>query len=94
MRRDRFTMRIDVLEALRKPIILTHIIYKTRINYDIIKQELRNLIAKNLVTITPPPEKPLQKYTKRTNSKHPHYILTPEGLEVLKSLKNIAVLLE
>jgi len=92
MRRDRFTMRIDVLEALRKPIILTHIIYKTRINCDIIKQELRNLIAKNLVTITPP-EKP-QKYTKRTNSKHPHYVLTPEGLEVLKSLKNVAVLME
>jgi predicted transcriptional regulator len=95
MRRDKLTLRIAIMEAARTPKILTHLMNKTNMNGGMLKRELENLTTKNLVTTTTLPKETFRKYQKRKrNSKHPHYVLTPEGIELLNSLKNATVLME
>jgi len=92
MRRDRFTMMIAMMEVLEKPIIITHIMNKANVNCSTVKQELENLITKNLATMIMPPKKPFQQCNNENINRF-HYVLTPEGTEVLNSLLKARTLL-
>jgi len=85
MRRDTFTMKIDIMKALHEPIIITHIMQKAGINCHRIKEELEYLIMKKLVTMVMPSKKPFQQYNNE-NRHRLYYVLTPEGTQLLNTL--------
>jgi predicted transcriptional regulator len=94
MRRDALSLKIAIMEALRTPMIITHIMCTAKINGSTLKRELKNLTTKNLVTTTTMPKEQFRKYKKRTKtSNHPHYILTPQGTEVLNSILKARIIL-
>ena len=92
MRRDNLTMKIAMLDALQKPMLITHIMYETNINHEMVKRELENLMMKNLVTTVLLPKKPFQKCNSE-NAKQVHYVSTSEGTEILDTLLKVKAIL-
>ena len=79
MRRSKLEMYIDVLSvlALRGPLKLTHIMYKSNVNCCILKEYLGSLLKQGLVE-----EKTLGKHRVA-------YVITEKGLIVLKQFKEL-----
>ena len=87
MRRSKLEMYIDVLTvlALRGPLKLTHIMYKSNVNCCILKEYLGSLLKQGLVV-----EKTLGKHRVA-------YVITKKGLNVLyqfKELKQVLPIIE
>jgi len=79
MRRSKLEMYVDILEvlALRGPLKLTHVMYKSNVNCSILKEYLGFLIQHGLVE-----EKLLGKC-------RVVYIISNKGLTVLKQFKEL-----
>ena len=80
MRRSKLELHLDILKALARhsgPLKLTHIMYKTNVNCDTLKQYLDFLIQHNLVE-----EQTLRK-------KRVVYTITERGLTVLKYFREV-----
>ena len=92
MRRNKFLMKCDILYALKeKPLISTHILYRTGINHNTIKTQLETLTSLGLVKTIPAPRKPHQK-SLSTNYKRNFYVLTQKGIDTIKALEQIKFL--
>jgi len=79
MRRSKLEVYIDILEvlALRGPLKLTHIMYKSNVNCSVLKDQLEFLIKNSLVE-----ERILRK-------EKVVYAITSRGLQILKSFREI-----
>jgi len=79
MRRSKLEVYIDILEvlAIRGPLKLTHIMYKSNVNCSVLKDQLEFLIKNTLVE-----ERILRK-------EKVVYAVTPRGLQILKSFREI-----
>jgi predicted transcriptional regulator len=79
MRRSKLEVYIDILEvlALRGPLKLTHIMYKSNVNCSVLKDQLEFLIKNTLVE-----ERILRK-------EKVVYAVTSRGLQILKSFREI-----
>ena len=79
MRRSKLEMYIDILRvlALRGPLKLTHIMYKSNVNCSILKEYLEALTKQELIE-----EKTLGK-------RRIAYAITHKGLTVLKQIKEL-----
>jgi len=84
MRRSSFECTLAILEVVRTPKILTHIMYKTNVNCSVLKSLLEDLIKKGLIT----------KVEKNRGISQKHYVITQKGLDVLCSVKRAAELLQ
>jgi predicted transcriptional regulator len=73
MKRGKFEIIIDILNAVTTPSIKTHIMYKTNLNMNMAQPFLEELIQKELIV----------KIIIKGKSKL-HYILTDKGRETLK----------
>lgn len=80
-RRSMNEIKLDILQALKeKPLLITHIFYKTRTNLMIAKKIVSTLIKKGLVT-------------QIKDKKKTRYQLTMQGLDVLIQTKKLNKLL-
>jgi predicted transcriptional regulator len=79
MRRSKLEVYIDILEvlAIRGPLKLTHIMYKSNVNCSVLKDQLEFLIKNTLVE-----ERILRK-------EKVVYAVTQRGLQILKSFREI-----
>jgi predicted transcriptional regulator len=79
MRRSKLEVYIDILEvlAIRGPLKLTHIMYKSNVNCSVLKDQLEFLIKNSLVE-----ERILRK-------EKVVYAVTSRGLQILKSFREI-----
>ena len=79
MRRSKLEVYIDILEvlAIRGPLKLTHIMYKSNVNCSVLKDQLEFLIKNTLV------EERILRREKVV------YAVTPRGLQILKSFREI-----
>lgn len=82
LKRSRLELKIDVLRALSttKPMIMTHIIYRTQIMHSTMKQILGELKNKELIKTTP------RKPTWHGNPKE-GFLLTFKGVDVLRRIE-------
>jgi predicted transcriptional regulator len=89
MRRTPAQIKIDVLSALRHTSLkLTHIMYTSNVNCNVLKSILNRFVEMQLVEITPPTtplERRLHHGIVRKTSRQPLYKLTPKGIQVLHS---------
>ena len=84
MRRSAFEMSLAVLEVVRMPKILTHIMYKTNVNCNVLKLILEDLEKKGLVTTV----------QTRRGITLKHYLISQKGLDVLCSIRKASELLQ
>ena len=79
MRRSKLEIKIDILKALacHGRLKLTHLMYKAKVNFGILKQYLELLVQHKLVK-----EEPIDK-------KRVVYIITERGLTALKNVREI-----
>jgi len=79
MRRSKLEMYIDILDVLafKGPLKLTHIMYKSNVNCNVLKSQLDFLVKNNLVQ-----ERRLQK-------ERIVYAITPKGMSTLKAFTQI-----
>lgn len=79
MRRSRLEVYIDIIEvlALKGPLKLTHIMYKSNVNCSVLKDQLDFLLKNSLV------EERMLKKEKVV------YAVTQKGLQILKSFREI-----
>ena len=84
IRRSSFEQSLAVLEVVRKPKILTHIMYKTNVNCNVLKLILEDLEKKGLITTV----------KMRRGISRKHYIISQKGLDVLCSVKKESELLQ
>jgi predicted transcriptional regulator len=79
MRRSKLEIYIDILEVLRLrgPLKLTHIMYKSNVNCNILKEQLEFLIKNNLVE-----ERMLRK-------ERIVYAIAPRGLAILRTFREM-----
>jgi predicted transcriptional regulator len=79
MRRSKLERYIDILEVLatRGPLKITHIMYKSNVNCNVLNGQLEFLIGNQLV------EERVQKKERVV------YAITQKGLSVLKSFREI-----
>jgi predicted transcriptional regulator len=78
MRRSKLEIYVDILSVLaRKPLKLTHLMYKANVNCSVLKEYLGFLTIQGLVE-----EKTLGK-------RRVAYIITKKGLTVLKSFREL-----
>ena len=83
MRRSKLEMYLDILRVLAQtgPLKLTHVMYKTNVNCSILKEYLNFLIQKNLVA------------ERTVNNKRLVYVITDNGVQVLRSFRELKTLL-
>jgi predicted transcriptional regulator len=84
VRRSAFELSLAVLEVVRTPKILTHIMYKTNVNCNVLKLILEDLEKKGLVTTV---------QTRRGITRK-HYLISQKGLDVLCSVRKASELLQ
>jgi predicted transcriptional regulator len=84
IRRSIFECSLDILEAVRKPKILTHIMYESNVNCIILKSLLEDLTKKGLISTIE-----MHRGVPRK-----HYVLSKKGLDVLCSVRRAAELLQ
>ena len=79
MRRSKLEIYIDILNVLsfKGPLKLTHIMYKSNVNCNVLREHLTFLIKNSLVE---------ERIVKR---EHVVYALTQRGLSVLKAFREI-----
>ncbi len=74
MRRSKPEIYVDILKvlALHGPLMLTHIVYKAKVNCSVLKQYLNFLIKQNLVE------------ERKVGKKKVEYAITKRGRRILK----------
>jgi predicted transcriptional regulator len=79
MRRSKLEVYIDILKvlALKGPLKLTHVMYKSNINCRVLKEQLEFLIKNEMVQ-----ERKLAK-------NRAVYAITPKGMQILKTFREI-----
>jgi predicted transcriptional regulator len=83
MRRSKLEMEVDILKTLAQkgPMKLTHIMYKTDVNCNVLKTDLKFLMGQGLIEV-------------RKVGRGSHvYLITGLGLTLLKSWKEVKQLL-
>ena len=83
-KRSTFEQSLAILEVVRTPKILTHIMYKTNINCSVLKPLIEDLIQKGLITTV----------EKHRGVSRMHYMISQKGLDVLCSVRRAAELLQ
>ena len=84
MKRSTFEQSLAILEVVRTPKILTHIMYKTNVNCSVLKQLLEDLVQKGLITTV----------DMRKGISRKHYVISQKGLEVLRTMRRASELLQ
>jgi predicted transcriptional regulator len=84
IRRSSFECSLAILETVRTPKILTHIMYKTNLNCTVIKPLLADMMTKGLITTV----------EKRRGVSRMHYMISQKGLEVLCAVRKASELLQ
>jgi predicted transcriptional regulator len=84
VRRSSLEMSLAILEVVRTPKILTHIMYKTNVNCSVLKPLLDDLMKKGLITTV----------EMRRGISRKHYVISQKGLDVLCSVRKAAELLQ
>ena len=84
MRRSSFEQSLAILEIVRTPKILTHIMYKTNVNCSVLKSLIEALCQKGLITTVDKGRGILRK----------HYVISQKGLEVLCAARKASELLQ
>jgi predicted transcriptional regulator len=77
IRRSSFECSLAILEAVRSPKILTHIMNKTNLNCTVLKQLLADLMKKDLI----------KTVEKRRGVYRTHYVISQKGLDVLRTVR-------
>jgi predicted transcriptional regulator len=83
-KRSTFEQSLAILEVVRTPKILTHIMYKTNVNCNVLKLILEDLMKKGLVTTV----------DMRRGISRKHYLISQKGLDVLCSVRKASELLQ
>lgn len=83
-RRSSFEQTIDILEIVRTPKILTHIMYTTNVNCSVLKPLIEDLVQKGLITT----------FDKNREVSRRHYLISQKGLEVLRTVRRASELLQ
>jgi predicted transcriptional regulator len=83
-KRSTFEQSLAILEVVRTPKILTHIMYKTNVNCNVLKLILEDLMKKGLVTTI--------EMGRGISRKH--YLISQKGLDVLCSVRKASELLK
>jgi predicted transcriptional regulator len=83
-KRSTFEQSLAILEVVRTPKILTHIMYKTNVNCNVLKLILEDLMKKGLVTTV----------EMRRGISRKHYVISQKGLDVLCSVRKASELLQ
>ena len=84
VRRSAFELSLAVLEVVRTPKILTHIMYKTNVNCSVLKPLIEDLMQKGLITTV----------EVRRGISRKHYVISRKGLDVLCSVRKASELLQ
>ena len=84
VKRSTFEQSLAILEVVRTPKILTHIMYKTNVNCNVLKLILEDLMKKGLVTTV----------DMRRGVSRKHYLISQKGLDVLCSVRKASELLQ
>ena len=84
VRRSSFEQSLAILEVVRTPKILTHIMYKTNVNCNVLKLILEDLMKKGLITTV----------AIRRGISRKHYVISQKGLDVLCTVRRAAELLQ
>jgi predicted transcriptional regulator len=84
VKRSTFEQSLAILEVVRTPKILTHIMYKTNVNCSILKPLLEDLMQKGLITTVEMHRGVSRKY----------YVISQKGLNVLCSVRKATELLQ
>jgi predicted transcriptional regulator len=83
VRRSSFEQSLSILEVVRTPKILTHIMYKTNVNCSVLKPLLEDLMKKGLITTV----------EMRRGISRKHYVISQNGIDVLCAVRRAAELL-
>jgi predicted transcriptional regulator len=84
MRRSTFEQTLTILEIVRTPKILTHIMYQTNVNCTVLKLLIEDLMRKGLITTVD-----INRGLSRK-----HYVISQKGLEVLRTVRRASELLQ
>jgi predicted transcriptional regulator len=84
VKRSTFEQSLAILEVVRTPKILTHIMYKTNVNCSVLKPLLEDLIQKGLIT----------RVEMRRETQRKHYVISQNGIDVLCAVRKAAELLQ
>jgi predicted transcriptional regulator len=83
-KRSTFEQSLAILEVVRTPKILTHIMYKTNVNCSVLKPLLEDLMQKGLVTTV----------EMRRGISRKYYVISQKGLDVLRTMRRASELLK
>ena len=83
-KRSTFEQSLAILEVVRTPKILTHIMYKTNVNCSVLKSLIEDLMQKGLITTV----------ELRRGVSRKHYVISQKGLDVLCSVRKASELLQ
>ncbi len=83
MRRSKLEMYVDILTVLaqRGPLKLTHVMYKANVNCSVLKEYLDFLMKQNLIE------------ERMAGKQRVVYAITPRGITVLKSFRELKQIL-
>ncbi len=84
VKRSTFEQSLAILEVVRTPKILTHIMYKTNVNCNVLKPLIEDLMKKGLITTVE-----LRKGISRK-----HYVISQNGIDVLYAVRKASELLQ
>ena len=83
-KRSTFEQSLAILDVVRTPKILTHIMYKTNVNCSVLKPLLEDLMKKGLITTV--------ELSRGISWKH--YVISQKGLDVLCAVRKASELLQ
>ncbi len=83
-KRSTFEQSLAILQVVRTPKILTHIMYKTNVNCSVLKPLIEDLMQKGLITTV----------DKNRGISRKHYLISQKGLDVLCSVRKASELLQ
>jgi predicted transcriptional regulator len=83
-KRSTFEQSLAILEVVRTPKILTHIMYKTNVNCSVLKPLLEDLMQKGLITTV----------ELRRGISRKYYVVSKNGLDVLCAVRRASELLQ
>ena len=85
-KRGKFKMRLDLLETMVQPMLKTHLMYKSNINWNIVDVILKDFLDKGLITTI--------RKRKGNRRLRDFYLVTEKGLRLVldyKSIKNLFI---
>ena len=83
-KRSTFEQSLVILDVVRTPKILTHIMYKTNVNCSVLKPLLEDLMKKGLITTV----------EMRRGISRKHYVISQKGIDLLCAVRKAAELLQ